>query len=350
MTEPYIPPPVTGLDTSKMFLGADVDPIVALGVEGNARITEEDRVARIRRSFDLKLRSASELKDLWMGETLCIVGGAPSLEHTFDELVALAAAGAKIAAVNKTHDWLIERGIIPTFGVLADPRDWVAGYVTPHPDVKYLIASQCHDDTFARFEGVDDAYLWHAICADGDRAVLDEEAHRTGQQAFGVVGGSTTTLRLFDMGVLLLGFRALRWFAVDSSAADGNLHAYDKPRIDPLLEKPFALIEPVMGRELPRPYWTSQPMWHQFRQFEIILKERRQGMKEGRFPKTHIAFHGTGLLPDWAALRGLHANPNRAIEVIEWEPEQPKEQLGPAGNNLTLIPISELVEQLHAKH
>lgn len=312
----------------------------ALGIETKPRIAEGERLERIRRSFKFGLRSAMELKNLWEGETLCIVGGAPSLESTFGELVDLVAAGAKVAAINKTHDWLIERGIVPTFGILCDPKDWVAGYMTPHPGVKYLIASQCHDDTFAAFEGVEDVYLWHAMVKGEDCAFLSEWAMQAGQSAYGVVGGSTSSLRAFDIGSLLLGFREARWFAVDSSADPNTkaMHPYEKPKEDPLLNRPIALLDPKDGCELAAGYWTTEPMWHQFVQFQIILDERRAGIRAGRYPKVRIAFHGTGLLPDWAALRGLHADPQRGDELRKTRRTELME------TNFDFKPISETIE------
>lgn len=288
-----------------------------LGFEGPGRLTEEGRHARLVRSFDLGLRSAMDLRDLWTGQMLVIVGGGPSLTQALPEIADLVAGGASLAAVNKSHDWLIERGIVPTFGVLADPKPWVADYMSPHPDVKYLIASQCDDATFENFKGVPDVYLWHALCdEDGaDRKLIFECAQKRGVPAYAVVGGQTTTLRLFDIAPLLLGFRELRFIAVDSSCENGATHAYTKPKHDAILEVPLALIDPLDGRELATGYWTTLPLWHQFRQFELLLAERREGIREGRFPKVRIGFHGRGILPDWAALRGLHADPNRAAEL-----------------------------------
>lgn len=296
-----------------------------IGIEGKPRITEEERLARIKRSFHLpkSFRSIVDLKEAWLGETVCLVGGGASIEETFPDLIELAARGAKIAAVNKTHDWLCERGLIPTFGIMADPKDWVATYMTPTPGVKYLLASQLHDDTLARFKDWPDVYIWHAIGHPDDAAAITAEAERAGKAAYGVIGGSTTTLRGFDIMTLLLGFRECHFFAMDSSAIEGRMHPYEKPFLDPL-EYKFHLLDPMDGRQLAREYHTNRPMFHQLRQFEILLSERARDISAGTYPKVRIAVHGSGILPDWCALRGLHVDPSRAA-MLRAEQPQPEE-------------------------
>lgn len=285
----------------------------SLGIEGPGRISDKERQARIRRAFkfDPPFRSAVELKDLWTGETLCIVGGGPSIEQTLPELIDLIAGGAKVMAVNMTHDWLIERGVIPTFGIVCDPAEWVVSYQTPTPGVKYLIASQCCDAVFEKFRDVPEVFLFHAEGINEDRKIIYDAAVEARLPTFSVVGGSTTSHRGQDIAALLLGFAELRFFGLDSSAAGNRMHPYDKPHLDPV-NIPFKLLDPSNGRELHTIYWTNKPMFHQLRQFEIVLAERREGIRAGRYPKIRLAFHGSGLLPDWAALRGLHIDPTRA--------------------------------------
>lgn len=325
-TPDQIVPDTGALDTLKGFFATKPAKSLLdeIGVEGKARLSDEDRRARIRRSFGFNLRSALDLRDVWAGETACIVGGGPSLSETFPELLEFAAAGAAIIAVNKTHDWLIERGLVPTFGIMCDPKDWVATYQTPTSGVKYLLGSQLHDDVFARFKDVDEVYLWHAMGQEEDREAIRAAAEAAGQRAFAVEGGSTTSLRAFDMAALLLGFREVRFFALDSSATtkDGlpaDLHPYAKPHVDPV-NIPFKLLDPKDGAEFPKLYWTNRPMFHQLRQFEIVLDRTRRGIQAGHYPKVRIAVHGTGVLPDWAALRGLHADPNRAAMLRAYQP------------------------------
>lgn len=310
--------PVVLPDPSELIriegLQPQVPEVDNLGLVQPPSIDNDTRLARIKHSFDRPFRSAIELKGLYEGERVCIVGSAPSLEHSMPALLELIAGGAEVMAVNKTQDWLTAKGIPPTFGVLSDPRDWVATYQAPTEGVKNLVCSVCCDGVFERFKDHAETYVWHPICDEGDYELLRAHGERANKGVFGVVGGSTTTLRAFDICTLLLGFREVHWFAVDSSAEGERMHALEKPYVDPL-SVTLQLNDPLTGKPLPTVYRSTLNMFHQFRQFEILMNERREDIVAGRYPRVRMAVHGTGLLPDWCALRGLHADPNRAAEL-----------------------------------
>lgn len=296
-----------------------------LGVDGPARLSVEEHQERMRRAFHFGpwLKPATDLKNLWQGETVCIVGSGPSLERTLFEILDLVADGAKIIAVNKTHDWLIERGIIPTFGILTDPKDWVAGYQTPHPDVIYILASQCHDTVFEKFKGHPRVYLMHCLGTHDDPDILINEAQKTGKSFFATAGGSTTTLRAFDTAALLLGFVGHHFFGIDSSGVEMfGMYPMDitKPHYDKI-NLTLQLNDPADETPLPQVYSTTVPMYHQARQFELLLADRKEGIKEGKYPKVRIGVHGRGMLPDWCALRGLHADPRRREQLLATKPK-----------------------------
>jgi hypothetical protein len=290
-----------------------------IGLESKARLDDAERQERMRRSFKLPFPSAAKLiqdrRPLWAGETVAICGGGPSLEDTLPELLALIAAGAKVAAVNSTHDYLIDRGIVPTFGVMSDPKPWVAQYQTPTLGVKYLLASACHDDTFARFKGHPGVFIWHALGCEADRDVVDEMARKTGAGAISITGGSTTGTRTIDLMALLCGFTHHHLFGFDSSSAEGRMYPYAKPHVDPVVVN-AQLTNPATGLPLDGVYPTTEPMAQQAMQFELLLHERALLIANGHYPPISITVHGTGLFPDWAALRGMHANPNRGAELI----------------------------------
>ena len=45
--------------------------------------------------------------------TWAIVGGGPSIAYSLEAIRTLKRQGANIVSVNKSHDWLLERGIAP---------------------------------------------------------------------------------------------------------------------------------------------------------------------------------------------------------------------------------------------
>lgn len=302
------------------FPGKDLSAVI--GMSGETRIDRAENRARIERSLALGIPSLAELHNAFPGETLAICGGGHSILDTIPELLELIAAGAKVCAVNKTHDLLVDMGIIPTFGILSDPKEFVAGYQTPTAGVRYLLCSSLHDATFARFRGFPGTYLWHSLTETSDHAWLHELGRSRRQSVLAVEGGGTTGLRALDL-MTIPGFRRFHLFGFDSSAPDGaqTLHPYPKPIEDPLSLNP-RLRDPLTGRELPREYRTSVPMAHQALQFEMLMRVRAIEMREGKYPPISVAVHGSGLIPDWAALRDMHHDPARAAML---RAESPKE-------------------------
>lgn len=90
-------------------------------------------------------------------KSCAIVCSGPSLKDTWNEI-----REDSIFACNNAHDFLIEKGIIPTYGVAVDGLKGTAEfYQNPHDDVEYLIASQCHPDVFRNLKG-HTITLWHS--------------------------------------------------------------------------------------------------------------------------------------------------------------------------------------------
>ena len=56
------------------------------------------------------------------GESICIVGGAPSLNESVHQLIIRHQNGSKIWSVNGSYDWLLARGIVPDGHVMLDAR------------------------------------------------------------------------------------------------------------------------------------------------------------------------------------------------------------------------------------
>ena len=64
------------------------------------------------------------------------------------------------------HDFLISRGVIPHIHVECDPRERKVKFVrNSHPNVTYLINSQCHPSMFDELEGRR-VVMWHGFTDD----------------------------------------------------------------------------------------------------------------------------------------------------------------------------------------
>lgn len=150
-----------------------------------------------------------------------LVGSGPSVISQLDSIKRQQQRGRPVFAIKDAHDWLLVRGVVPQYAVAIDPQAhrWNC-FTQRHPDVHYLIASQCHPAMFAHLAG-HHVYLWHLQFNHG-------AAFPTGTL---VLGGCTTTgLRAITM-LYAMGFRRFELYGYDSCLSDGLLRVNgDRPK------------------------------------------------------------------------------------------------------------------------
>ena len=159
---------------------------------------------------------------------IAIACGGPSLEHSFEDLKEKHSNGMKVVSVNGSHDWLLERGIRPSAHVMIDSRPFNKRFVENwQPETRYLIASQCHPETFKALEGAN-VMLFHCISTDEELDILDEHyCLNRWESIYPVSGGSTVSLRTIPL-MRMLGFTHMELYGFDSCIMDGKHHAYQQ--------------------------------------------------------------------------------------------------------------------------
>jgi hypothetical protein len=159
--------------------------------------------------------------------TALIVGGAPSLKDTLPKLRQHIQRGGKVFALNGTHDYLVERGIIPDYHVLLDARKENVRFVSnPRPGVTYLLAAQCHPSLYEALEGHD--VVQYVAWAPGIEAL----AQKFPGKPIAVIGGGETVGLKAMLLAHLMGFRKLHLFGMDSCYRGEDNHAYRQPEND----------------------------------------------------------------------------------------------------------------------
>ena len=273
---------------------------------GGGRIDRAEVRKRAANAMARKL--PPHIKCLNESREWAIIGGGPSINACLPEIRRLKRSGANIVSVNKSHDWLLENGITPWGHILLDPMEWVADYVKrPRNDVRYFVASQCHDKTFESRDGFP-VFLWHAgqDFPEGPEpaAVLREKWPKTPWQV--VPGPTTVGLRSIFLGAQM-GATKFHLFGVDSSRTpSGPMHAYAKP--EPPDAQPGTLKLKINGMKYA--FDTNSHMARQQMDFDKLIGDLPEHWKAGHLPRSiDITVHGTGLLPTFAAIHGLHANP-----------------------------------------
>lgn len=169
------------------------------------------RIASNARRFAIpRLEHAPEIKR----PRLSLCGFGPSLARTWGEIdgAVMSCSGA--------HDFLIERGIVPKWHVETDPRQEKVRFVRrSHPDVTYLINSQCHPAMFETLAGRR-VLMWHGFTDDDKEeqlAIL--EAIEPGVRLLG--GGTNVGMRAIVVA-RELGYTAMELHGMDCCYENGR--------------------------------------------------------------------------------------------------------------------------------
>lgn len=146
--------------------------------------------------------------------TLTIACYGPSLADTWQNIKG------PVLSVSGAHDFLIERGIVPTWHADMDPRPHKAKHLEkPHKDVEYLMATVCHPDAWARLKGYN-VKLWHVISS----KKTYEWVSRYDADNILVAGGSAIGLAAVHLGGVL-GFRHFEIHGMDGCYRGDARHA-----------------------------------------------------------------------------------------------------------------------------
>lgn len=309
---------------------------IALDTLGNGegRLTEAERHKRFKDVFGYGFPSASILVGKYSGKII-IAGGGPSIKETVKDIrrqVRLSKR-TKIVAVNKTHDWLLSLGIKPDFGVMIDPKPWVAEYMTPTKGVTYLLGAKCDPKVFERFKGHPNTYHWHPLETENELALLG------GRNDFLAVPGHSTVGLRCDPLFYQLGFRDFELHGFDCSKRGTDNHAY--PKVTPAKDiHDVPLVLEWDGKR--RTYQSTDHMARQLNEFKAMLRMYDDMEASGQRQPTNIRVAGTGALPFWAALTyGIHVKQEYNADPESMPGPEITEKPKPLGLNLlSAAPIS----------
>lgn len=277
---------------------------------GGGRISRQEIRDRAAYAMSLDLPSFLYCKN--DHNEWAVIGGGPSINNCVPEIRRLQRRGIPVVTVNKSHDWALEHGIVPWGHVLLDPKEWVADYVkNPRRDVRYFLASQCHREVFKRFENTP-AFLWHAGQDFPEDNVTEPDVwlkqncrHKTWSS---LPGKTTVGLRTPILGHHMgMGTNLFHMFGMDSSRdASGKLHAYPKAEA----KDGVTGTKRVTYNGQVYHFATHEHMHRQFDDFNDMIAELPTAHAKGTIRRSFgMRFYGTGLLPFYAAILKLHANP-----------------------------------------
>lgn len=164
---------------------------------------------------------------------MTIVASGPSLGNHLEDLKENQKRGDLIVCVNGSHDWLIHHEVVPDTLVLCDALPSISDLFTPHPDVDYLVASQCHPKVFDKLKGYK-VTIWHSWLSNESLGCpIESIVDKHGVKGWIVYGGGTAALRCLNLGYLM-GFRKFVYFGLDSSFLGERHHVAGGNKGDPI--------------------------------------------------------------------------------------------------------------------
>jgi hypothetical protein len=158
----------------------------------------DERLERVQynlRTFAVpRLREPLPLRD----DRLIVCGYGPSLHRTW-QIIKDAKDKPSIMTTSGSHDFLIDRGILPHFHVEIDPREHKTHFIrNSHPDVHYLISSSCHPRMFEMLKDRK-VTMWHGFTdEDKARQVAVVESMEPG--SVHLSGGTNVGMRSIPVG------------------------------------------------------------------------------------------------------------------------------------------------------
>lgn len=152
---------------------------------------------------------------------VALLCSGPSLSN------AVIPRGYKIATVNGTHDWALDRGLKPSVFMMLDARPHNVRFVQrPIETCRYVLHSQVDPSVFDALDGYD-VRIFHGAAAP-EKKILDKYYMKRWLQ---VPGGGTVGTRA--IGVLYtLGIRKILIFGMDGCLKRGVHHAFPQKEND----------------------------------------------------------------------------------------------------------------------
>lgn len=212
---------------------------------------------------------------------LAIVASGPSLSEHLSELRSWPG---EIWAINGSYDFLLTQGIVPDGFFAVDPLPGLAEYVkNPQPKTTFYIASTCDPSVMDALAG-HKVSLWHGASEDDSMYPARSP----------LVSGGTTAVTRAPFLALMLGWRDITLFGVDSSYAPESPYCYEWGTYK---EDTRAPIHPVMING-EGPFFSEVGLLKQVSQLNAMLEmyNKRPSKINPNADKEILKIRAAGLL------------------------------------------------------
>lgn len=239
--------------------------LIPLQIKTNCAVDEATLYEHIRLALQRNLPLIQEHFE--HGGVAVLVAPGPSVKEQLESIRKQRELGNPIIAITSAHDWLIENGIIPDYAVAIDPLpDQKKWFKHKNKEVRYMVGSQCHPDTFDHFADCK-VFLWHLYIKEGQTYPPDSIL---------VTGGTTAGLRAINL-FYSMGFRQFELYGYDSCLQEGQLRIGGTDNGD-------KHVEIIVGGER---FITTPPMAAQANEFQNLYQ---------CMPDMYVNAHGRGII------------------------------------------------------
>ena len=148
-----------------------------------------------------------------------LIGSGPSIAWSYEGITGDAIA------INGAIKFLLDKGIVPKFGMIWDADPICEKFAIPHPGITYLIASRCHPKVFDKLKDCK-VVVWHAA---GDNNIVElmnrPEVIAKQPCEEPLINGGTAGITRGIFIASSLGYNEINIYGADSSYSDeGQTH------------------------------------------------------------------------------------------------------------------------------
>ena len=244
---------------------------VVLNLEPRLANTVEDIDRNIENALQRHYIPLPELVGTKRG-AVSVVGSGPSLKKNWQKMVGM---GHEIIACNAACQFLLERGVVPKYMFCFDADPLMLEFITPHPDITYLMGSRCPPQAFEMLKDCR-VVVWHA---GGDENI--EKLLNKHKKVEPMLSGGTAAITRSMMLAQAMGWTDIHLWGCDSSYSEGDTHIR-KSTTD---EKGIPIM--INGRTFMASPWMCQ----QAEDFKLLANPLRDHYG------IDLIVHGDGLIP-----------------------------------------------------
>ena len=262
-------------DSPVVELNGGEAPWIALNLWPRLANTVDDIDRNIESALQRTYIPLPELVSSQSG-AVSIVGSGPSLKKNWRRMVRM---GQPIIACNAACQFLLERGIVPQYMFCFDADPLMLEFITPHPDITYLMSSRCPPETFELLKDCK-VVVWHA----GGDENIEKLLQKHGKFQEPMVSGGTAAVTRSMLLAKAIGWNEIHLWGCDSSYSEGDTHI----RKSTTEEKGLRVM--VNKKE----FLCSPWMCSQAEDFKVLAPPLRDDYN------VDLIVHGEGLIPHLA--------------------------------------------------